>query len=188
MNKYIVASALAAAALGLLASPPVKAAGHGRTLSVRGSHGRGFVAQRDVSRSAGMATASRGVQTSGGRGFTTTRNTSHGNGSLTNQVGRTYDNGKTASRTGSVTRNGNGSVSLSRSHTGIAGNTQSGWSTIYRTDDSIGRTRGFTTSSGRSAVESGNVAFGHGSMTVSKSITTGAGASATRSTTYTRGH
>lgn len=188
MNKSIVASALVVVALGLAMSPSAEAAGHGRLLSVQGSHGRGFVAQRHISRSPGSASASRGVQTNSGRGFTTTRSTSHGNGSLTNQISRTYDNGETASRTGSITRNGNGSVTLSRSHTGVAGNTQSGWSTIYRTDDGIGRTRGFTTSSGRSAVASGNVAFGNGSMTVNKSLTIGSGASATRSTTYTRGN
>lgn len=188
MNKSILVSAFVAVALTLGANQTAEAAGHGRYVSVQGSHGRGFVAHRSISRSPGMATVNRGIETNSGRGSTTTRTTSHGDGSLTNQVTRTYNNGQTASRTGSITKNGNGSVTLARSHTGVAGNTQSGWSTIYRTDDGIGRTRGLTTSSGRSAVETGNVSFNDGSMTVNRSLTTGSGASATRSTTYTRGN
>jgi hypothetical protein len=105
---------------------------------------------------------------------------------VANHVTRAYDNGQTASRTGSITKNGNGSITATRSHTGVAGNTQTGWSTIYRTDDGVGRTQGFTTSSGKSAVETGSVSFADGSMTVNKSLTTGSGTSVSRSSNYTR--
>ena len=124
---------------------------HGRFLSVQGAHGRGFVAGRTVNRTPGSTTATRGVQTDSGRGFETTRQTTYGSGSVNNTVTRTYNNGETATRTGSVTRNPDGSVTAERSHTGVDGNTQSGWNTIYRNDSGFTDTRGFTTSSGASA-------------------------------------
>jgi hypothetical protein len=173
-------------AVALGTAQPAEAASHGRYVSVQGPRGRGFSAHRGISRSPGTATATRGIQTNSGHGFETTRTTSHGDGSLTNQVTRTYDDGQTASRTGSITRNSDGSVTATRSHTGVAGNTQTGWSTIYRTDDGVGRTRGFTTSNGKSATETGSVSFANGSMTVNQSLTTGSGTSVNRSSTYTR--
>jgi hypothetical protein len=176
-----------AVTFALGAAQPAEAASHGRYVSVQGIHGRGFSAHRGISRSPGSVSATRGIQTNSGRGVETNRTTSRGDGTLTNQVSRTYNNGQTASRTGSITKNGDGSVSMTRSHTGVAGNTQTGWNTIYRTDDGIARSRGFTTSNGKSAVETGSVSFAKGSMTVDKSLTTGSGASASRSTTYTRG-
>jgi hypothetical protein len=190
VNKSILPITFMTVALtfALGAAQPAEAASHGRYVSVQGAHGRGFSTHRSISRSPGSASATRGIQTNSGRGFETTRTTSHGDGSLSNQVTRTYNNGQTASRTGAITKNGDGSVSMTRSHTGVAGNTQTGWNTIYRTDDGIARTRGVTTSSGKSAVETGSVSFNNGSMTVDKSLTTGSGASASRSTTYTRGN
>lgn len=190
VNKTILSITLMTVALilALGTAQPAEAASHGRYMSVQGTHGRGFTAHRGISRSPGSGSTTRGIQTHNGRGFETTRTTNHGNGSLTNQVTRTYNDGQTASRTGSITKNGNGSVTMTRSHTSVAGNTQTGWNTIYRTDDGITRTRGVTTSSGKSAIETGSVSFGNGSMTVNKSLTTGSGASASRSTTYTRGN
>jgi hypothetical protein len=190
VNRTIPSITFMAVALTLAfgTAQPAEATSHGRYVSVHGTHGRGFTAHRGISHSPGSASATRGIQTHSGRGFETTRTTSHGDGSLTNKVTRTYNNGQTASRTGSITRNGDGTVSMTRSRTGVAGNTQTGWDTIYRTDDGIARTRGISTSSGKSAIETGSVSFGNGSMTVNKSLTTGSGASASRSTTYTRGN
>lgn len=161
---------------------------HGRFVSVQGFGGRGYVAGRTINRTPGSTTATRGVQTNSGRGFVTTRQTNYGDGSLTNSVTRTYNNGETATRTGSIARNPDGSVTKERTHTGVEGNTQAGWSTIYKTDDGVGRTRGVTTSSGKSVTETGSIAFGDGSMTVDRSVATGSGASASRTTTYTRGY
>lgn len=172
----------------MLASLSSAQAFHGRFVAGRGFGGQGYVAGRTVNRTPGSTTATRGVETASGHGFVTTRQTNYGDGSLTNNVTRTYNNGETASRTGSITRNPDGSVTKERTHTGVDGNTQTGWSTIYKTDDGVGRTRGVTTSSGKSATETGSVAFGDGSMTVDRSIATGSGASASQTTTYTRGY
>jgi hypothetical protein len=161
---------------------------HGRFVSGHGFAGRSYAAGRAISRTPGSTTATRGIETGGGRGFVTTRQTNYGDGNLTNNVTRTYNNGETATRTGSITRNPDGSVTKERTHTGVDGNTQTGWSTIYKTDDGIGRTRGVTTSSGKSVTETGSIASGEGSMTVDRAITTGSGASASRTTTYTRGY
>lgn len=185
MPRYITIAV--SAAIALVAASVIPAEARGRFLSVQGISGHGFNAGRMINRSPGSTAVTRGLQTNSGRGFTTTRQTNYGDGSLTNNVTRTYNNGETATRTGAITRNGDGSITGTRSHTGVNGNTQSGWNTIYKTDDGFGRTRGFTTSSGRSATETGSVAFGEGSMTVNRSLITGSGASASRTTTYTRG-
>jgi len=140
-----------AASLMLLSSIQSAEAFHGRFLSVQGAHGHGFVAGRTINRVPGSVTATRGVETNNGRGFQTNRQTTYGNGSVNNAVTRTYNNGETATRTGSITRNPDGSVTAERSHTGVNGNTQSGWNTIYRNDNGFTDTRGFTTSSGASA-------------------------------------
>jgi len=182
--RPILTGAVAVMVLSTGLSPAL--AFHGRFVSVQGWRG-GFAAGRTINRVPGSTTATRGVQTDGGRGFLTTRQTSYGNGSANNTVTRTYNNGETATRTGSVTHNPDGSVTRERSHTGVDGNTQSGWSTIYKNDDGVSRTRGFTTSSGRSATETGSITHDDGSVTVNRAITTGSGASASRTTTYTRG-
>ena len=141
----------ATAVLAVLGSVQPALAFHGRFLSVQGARGHGFVAGRTINRAPGSTTATRGIQTNGGRGFETTRQTNYGNGSLNNTVTRTYNNDETASRTGSITRNPDGSVTETRSHTGVDGNTQSGWNTIYRNGNGFTDTRGFTTSNGASA-------------------------------------
>jgi hypothetical protein len=175
------------ALIALAVLTPAQAA-HGRFVSVQGWRGHGYTAGRFVDRSPGSTTVTRGVQTNSGRGFLTQRQTTYGDGSVTNTMTRTYNNGETATRTGTITRNADGSVSETRSHTGVNGNTQSGWNTIYKTDDGIARSRGFTTSGGRSATQTGSVSFGDDSMTVNRSVVTGSGASASQTTTYTRGN
>ena len=179
--------ALGALVAGLATAQAADAAVRGGFRSVQGPRGHGYIAQRSVNRVPGATTANRSLQTNSGRGFDTTRQTTYGDGALTNQVDRTYNNGATASRTGSVVKTGDGSVSIDRSHTGVAGNTQSEWSTIYRTDDGVGRTRNFSTSNGRSAAVTGDVSFNDGTATVNRTVTTGSGASATSTRTYTRG-
>ena len=157
-SSFVAATALA---LGLSLTQAADAATRGRAWSVQGPRGHGFAA---------------------------TRSTRYGAGGIANNVTRTYNNGRTATRTGSITRNGNGSVTRERSHTGVNGNTQSGSSTVYRTSDGFGRTREVSTSGGRSATEAGSVSFAPGSMTVDRSITTGSGESVNHTATYTRGN
>jgi hypothetical protein len=79
-------------------------------------------------------------------------------------------------------------VTRETTHTGVDGNTQSGWNTIYKGDDSVSRSRGITTSTGRSVTETGNLTYGNGSATVNRTITTGSGASVSGSETFTRGY
>jgi hypothetical protein len=99
-------------------------AAHGSWSAGRGPGGRGFVAGRQVSRSPASATATRELQTTGGHGYDQTRTTTHSDGTANNTVTRTYDNGKTATRTGSATRNADGSVTGSRTYTGVNGGTE----------------------------------------------------------------
>jgi hypothetical protein len=182
--RPVLTGAAVAAILFATLSPAL--AFHGRVVSVQGWRG-GFAAGRTINRTPGSTTATRGLQTDGGHGFLTTRQTNYGNGNINNTVTRTYNNGEMAMRTGSVTHNPDGSVTRERSHTGVDGNTQSGWSTIYKNDDGVSRTRGFTTSSGRSATETGSITHDDGSVTINRAVTTGSGASASRTTTYARG-
>src|SRR4051812_49046955 len=90
---------------------------------------------------AGVRHQTRTVQGPRGHGFTATRDLRSGGGQISNQVTRTFQDGAVSSRSGSVTR-GPGAVSWDRSHTGSGGRTQSGWGTIYRTDDGYTRSRG----------------------------------------------
>lgn len=116
-----------------------------------------------LSQAADAATRGRAwsVQGPRGHGFTATSTASYGGGGISNNFTRTYNNGKTATSSASVTRNGNGSVTREASHTGVAGNTQSGSSTVYRTDDGFGRTREFSTSSGASVSQTATYTRGN---------------------------
>jgi|GEM_PF-2214342 len=187
MAKSSIFSLFVAAALLLAGNIQPAMAFHGRFLSVQGQRA-GFSAGRTVNRMPGSTTVHRGVQTDSGRGFETTRQTNYGDGSRANTVTRTYNNGETATRTGTAARNPDGSVTREMTHTGVDGNTQSGWSTIYKTDDSVSRSRGITTSTGKSVTETGSATYGDGSVTLNRSVTTGSGASASGSVTYTRGN
>jgi hypothetical protein len=187
MTKSSILSLSAGTALLLLGNMQPAMAFHGRFLSVQGWRG-GFVAGRTVNRAPGSTTVHRGVQTDSGHGFATTRQTNYGDASRSNTVTRTYDNGETATRTGTATRNPDGSVTREATHTGVDGNTQTGWSTIYKGDDSVSRSRGITTSTGKSVTETGSVTYGDGSAMVNRTITTGSGASVSGSQTFTRGN
>ena len=104
MAKSPIYLTSAAAAFLLLSNMQPALAFHGRFLSVQGGRG-GFVAGRTVNRTPGSTTVHRGVETDSGRGFVTSRQTNYGNGTRTNTVNRTYNNGETATRTGTVTHN-----------------------------------------------------------------------------------
>ena len=189
MFRSITAAAAAALALSgaaLLAAQPAEAQSRGRIVHAHGPHGGGYVANRHVSRQPGATHVSRGVRTHGGYGVRQTRDTHWGNGTIRNDVNRTYANGRSVSRSGTVTRHPDGSVSSSRQRTGAAGNRQSGWSTIYRTDDGYTRTRGGSTSSGRGYNATRNVSVGPDSVTVNRNASTSGGRSVSSSRTYPR--
>lgn len=147
---------------------------------------RGAEAGRTVDRGPGSTSVRREATGRYGRGVSGTRDTTWGDGRLTNEVQRTYANGATVRRSGSVVANGDGSIDASRTRTGVAGNTQSGWSTVYRSDEGFGRSRGGSTSSGRGASGATDVVVGDDSVTVNRSLTTGSGQTRSRSRTYPR--
>ena len=148
--------------------------------------GGGFIAGRQVDREPGLVEVRRGVRTAGGHGTKTRRTTSWGEGAIRNGVQRTYANGRTMTREGSITRNGDGSVSRSRSRSGPSGNSQSGWSTIYRTDDGYARERVASTSGGRGYQASKDVSVAPGLVTIDRNLTTNSGRSVSRSRTFER--
>ena len=73
MFKQVLMLSAAVTGLALAAAAPVEAAQRGRTVSVQGAGGRGYVAQRSVSRAPDSVAASRSLQTNGGAGYTTSR-------------------------------------------------------------------------------------------------------------------
>ena len=90
------------------------------------------------------------------------------------------------SRHDSITRHDDGSVSRHRARTGLAGNSQSGWSTIYRTDDGYGRERGGSTSTGRGYEAKKDVSVTPDQVIVGRSFTTNSGRSVSSSRTFER--
>ncbi|HEY0628118.1 MAG TPA: hypothetical protein VGD23_02205 [Sphingomicrobium sp.] len=175
--------ALALAAATVLAS---SADARDRLAGVRGVRGDGIIAGRRVTHEPGSIQVRQGFLTVGERGLYEERSTNWGEGSINRSIDRTYANGSTMSRDRSITRNPDGSVSTSRSHTGVAGNSQSGWSTIYRTDDGYRRTRSASTSNGRGYEATRDVSVGEDMVTIDRSLTTKSGRSVTRSRTRPR--
>ncbi|MBU0557182.1 MAG: hypothetical protein KKD64_10080 [Alphaproteobacteria bacterium] len=186
-NIHRLVGACVAAATAL-AVTPVQARDHGRVTVVRGPSGGGYIAGRHVSRESGETQVTRGALTRSGHGYRQTRTTSAGDGTVSNQVERRYANGASMSRSGSVTRNDDGSVSASRSRTGPGGNSRSGWSTIYRTDDGYTAQRGASTSNGRGYSASRDVSVQDDQVTVNRNAVTNSGRSVSSTRTYPRGN
>jgi len=107
---------------------------------------------------AGGRSHTRSVQGRFGHGYTAARSTTWGDGAVTRQGQRTFNNGAS----------------------------QSGWSTLYRTDDGYARTRGASGSHGRSITGTKDVSFGDDSVTVNRSGSTGSGDTWSRSRTWPR--
>lgn len=135
---------------------------------------------------AGEHSVARHAQGRFGHGVTRIRTVDREPGAVSVTGQRIYNDGLTASRSRSATRNPDGSISTARSHTGVAGDSQSGWSTIYRTDNGYTRAGGVSTSSGRSATGSKSVVVGGDGVTVARSVTTGSGKTWSDSRTYDR--
>ncbi|ESQ83764.1 hypothetical protein [Asticcacaulis benevestitus] len=187
MSKFLRHSLAFAGAIGLalMATTSAQAGARDRVVSVQGVHGHGYLAGRKLSRNPGETQVRRSLQTQSGHGVATTRDTTYGDGVVSSSASRIYNNGATASRSGSVVV-GEGTVSGQRTRTGVAGNTQSAWDTVYRTDDGYGRTRGVETSSGRSVTAERDVSVTDGSVVVGTQVTTGAGGTASRVRTFDR--
>ena len=179
-------AALLASSTGAMITTSAEARQHGHVTIARGPYGGGYAAGRHVSRQPGSAQVTRGVVTSGGYGYRQTRTTTRGEGTISNSVERQRANGTSMNRSSTATRNPDGSVSTQRNRTGAAGNSQAGWSTIYRTDDAYSRQRGGSTSNGRGYASSRDISVNDGSVTVNRNATTNSGRSVTSSRTYPR--
>ncbi|HZG32849.1 MAG TPA: hypothetical protein VEZ59_06205 [Sphingopyxis sp.] len=184
-NISILVVALVSTA-GTLSPDPAQARERGHVVHGHGPGGNAHIRGRHVSREPGSVKVTRGAVTRGGHGYRQTRQTTRGDGTLSNNVERRYRNGKTMTRSSSVTRNGDGSVSRERGRTGPAGNSQGSWSTIYRTDDGYTRNSGASTSRGRGYSATRDVSVAPGSVTVSRKGSTNSGRSIDQTRTYTR--
>ncbi len=125
MFKQVLMLSAAVTGLALAAAAPVEAAQRGRTVSVQGAGGRGYVAQRSVSRAPDSVAASRSLQTNGGAGYTTSRGGAWADGSYTGGATHTLNNGATFGRSVTATRNDDGSASYSATRTRPSGATTS---------------------------------------------------------------
>ena len=181
----LAARMFALAVGGSVAVCAAPAEARGQLAGFRGPNGS-VLAGRHVSREPGSIEVRRGFRTADGRGVKTTRSTSWGERAIHNEVERIYADGRTMTREGSLVRNGDGSVSRNRTRTGPAGNSQSGWSTIYRTEDGFGRERGASTSSGRGYQAKKDVSVSPDSVSVDRSLTTNSGRTMSRTRTYQR--
>lgn len=107
---------------------------------------------------AGSRSGSRSVQGRFGHGYVASGSVNWGNGAVTRQGQRTFNNGMS----------------------------QSGWSTLYRTDDGYTRSRSASGSGGRAINATKDVSFDDSSVTVNRSGSTGSGDSWSRSRTWPR--
>jgi len=159
MSKPLPILSLLTAALAAAILPaPAMARSHGHVLSVQGAHGRGYTAQRWVSRQPGSASFNRSVQANNGRGYSTSRERNYGPGHFDNrrsiqtndgrgatatrnaQWGDGHYNGsrqvvtndgRTLSRTTSAYANGDGSVGYATTVAGPNGGTRTVSGTAY---------------------------------------------------------
>jgi hypothetical protein len=123
VNLRSIALGLGVLAVAGSMAATAEAAPHGRTVSVQGAYGRGYVRSRDVSRAPGSAQVSRSFQTNSGQGVNSTRSAAWGDGAYQGGATHTFNNGSTASRSTSVQKNPDGSVSYDYSRTGVNGQT-----------------------------------------------------------------
>ncbi|MFN4178579.1 hypothetical protein [Phenylobacterium sp.] len=186
MNALRFPLALAAVAAGLTLAGEASAGHRSGPRIADGPLGRPALAGRRIDRDPGHTYAERGVIGRGGHGYRASRDTTWGDGRVDKTTQRTWRNGAQATRTGSAVRNEDGSVSINRSRTGTQGATQTGWSTIYKTEDGYARDRGVSTSNGRSATTHGDIQVTDDTITVNRSATTGSGQTYSRTNTYTR--
>jgi hypothetical protein len=125
MYKPIIAfTAIAASLAGPILAAPAEARSRGHSLSVPGSHGRGFTRSRAISRQPGSIAANRSLQTNGGRGYQHSRNADWGDGNYAGSRGTTFNNGASRGRTTSAARNDDGSTSYTTTRNRLDGSTR----------------------------------------------------------------
>ncbi|WP_338446478.1 hypothetical protein V5F89_01390 [Pelagerythrobacter marensis] len=186
LGSTITLASLLLAGVVTASASPAEARDRVRVIHGHGPNGGAYHAGRAVSRQPGSTQVRRGAITGNGRGYRQTRSTDWGDGQVQNDVRRTYRNGAEVRRDATYTRNGDGSASVSRNRTGAQGNSQSGWSTVYRTDDGYSRTRGATTSSGRGYTATRDVSVGDDYVTVQRSRSNARGDAVDSTRSYRR--
>jgi hypothetical protein len=107
---------------------------------------------------AGSRSGSRSLQGRFGHGYVASGSVNWGDGAVTRQGQRTFNNGMS----------------------------QSGWRSLQRTDDGYARSFGASGSGGRSIAGGSDVSIGKDSVTIDRSLTTGSGATYSRSRTLPR--
>ena len=147
-RSLLIAGGLAALTSGIPAATEAQA--RGRTVSVQGAHGGGYVKQRSASRSNGSLTSSRSLRTNDGYGYSASHyasrqaGNSSTNGTVTSNDGRgaatsssrnwddgsyaggrstTLNDGRTVGHSAAATKNADGSITYSASRTRLDGST-----------------------------------------------------------------
>ncbi len=132
MFRSTTVLAAAAVATIALAAMPAEARFHGRTVSVQGPRGRGYVASRSVERTPGSVSVNRSLQTNSGRGITGTRSASVADGTYSGGATHTLNNGESFGRSTSITNNGDGTASYSATRNRIDGTSTTVSGTVAR--------------------------------------------------------
>lgn len=122
MQNLTIAASLSALIAGMAVSA-ADAQTRGHRVSVQGPNGRGFTQSTQVVRGANSVSATRSAQNNAGMGVESSRNATWDDGAYNGSASRTFNNGMTSSRQTSVTDNGDGTVTVNGSHTGVNGQT-----------------------------------------------------------------
>ncbi len=115
----------AAVAGAALVTAPAEAAQRGRTTSVQGPGGRGYLHQRSISRQPGAVAANRSLQTNSGAGYVSSRGATWGDGAYSGGATHTLNNGTTFGRSVTATRGDDGVLTYSANRTRPDGTTAS---------------------------------------------------------------
>jgi hypothetical protein len=133
MSRTFTVIATAAAAFAVtLAALPAEAGMRGRTVSVQGSGGRGYVASRSIARQQGSVSASRSLQTNSGRGIASARSANWGDGNYSGGATHVTNNGTSFGRSTNITKNGDGTASYSATRNRIDGSSATVSGTVNR--------------------------------------------------------
>ncbi|MDP1619301.1 hypothetical protein [Phenylobacterium sp.] len=116
----------------LLVALPAEAGQHGRTRTVQGPFGAGYVQARQVSRQPGAISVQQSVQTHAGYGAAHSRNASWSDGVYQGGASHSFNNGASAGRSTTLQDNGDGSISYARARTGLQGQTSTATGTFQR--------------------------------------------------------
>lgn len=182
----LLTTAAAVAVFCAAQAAPTIAAAQDRAWSRIGRLGHVYSGARRVETAPGRVHVEGSWRGDRGRGLDRARETTWGDGRSVTSVRRQYANGAEASWTQSRTLNGDGSATRERSHSGVRGESRSGWTTVYRSEDGFGRSQSYSSSTGRGGSRSTDVVVGDHAITVNRQVQTSAGRGRSSSRTYDR--